>query len=483
MNIIFLYSIISFYIIAIITAAHALLNKQQSQAAFAWIAVILSLPIGGTILYWLFGIRRIDSLANALMEKVATKAFSGVKSLHSVFLIKTPKGFIHHLKLPTALAKLSTPGMIITDRYLIEGNSVRPLYNGEQAYPEMLKAIGNATKRVYLSTYIFSNDSVGKQFLNALNQAASRGCEVKVILDGIGSFFPLTGWKKQFHHTIELAYFLPPRLYPPQISINLRTHRKILVCDNTIGFIGGMNISQHHLVNLDRPDRVQDIHFSYTGPIIGQLEAAFIMDWCFVTGGKVLLPSQEQIKPSGSTYTRLVVDGPGSPDKQINTICALFCSMISSAKKNIRIMTPYFLPVTSLTEALASAVNRGIHVDIIIPIKSNNFIFQWAMLHQLPRIIERNIPIYFQPEPFAHTKLLLIDEEYSLIGSSNLDPRSLNLNFEVVMENFDKNLNEKLTIFFDAIKLRSKKITTNIKDFPLILRLRNAITWLFSPYL
>lgn len=480
MNFILLLSIvIAIYCLAIFTVAHALLHKKDSKAAFAWIAIIFMIPIPGIILYWLFGIARVDSQATYLIEQSATKILGGQKDLHSSFFVKEPQGVIDNSTLPEKIAKLSKPGQKISDLPVVGENNVFPLYNGEEAYPHMLKAIANAKHRVYLSTFILGNDFVGKLFIKTINEAAVRGCEVKILLDGVGSFFPITGWKKRLDPTVNLAYFLSPCLFPPQFSINLRTHKKILVCDSNVAFTGGMNISQHHLVTLKQPNRVQDIHFCCAGPIAKQLEIAFLLDWSFVTGETARIPFNP-IKKQGSTLCRLIIDGPGSPHE---TIHDLFCSMSSSAQRSIRIMNPYFLPTPQLSEALASAVLRGVTVDVIIPLKNNHYLLQWAMAHQSPQLIEKNIHIFLQPPPFAHTKLLLIDNEYTLMGSANLDPRSLNLNFELVVENFNTILTNNLIKFFDKIKSKSSQLTKNTKLPSLPIRLRNAASWLFSPYL
>ena len=140
-------------------------------------------------------------------------------------------------------------------------------FAGRIGYPVMLKAISEAKERVFLSSFIFGYDEVGKSFAAALRAAAERGCDVRLLMDGVGSFHLWPSWRKRLGPDVKLAYFLPPRLIPPQFSINLRTHRKVLICDSETGFTGGMNISQNHLANLKRRSRVQDVHFRCFGPI------------------------------------------------------------------------------------------------------------------------------------------------------------------------------------------------------------------------
>ncbi len=463
--------------VALFSAGHALLRKRDSRAALGWIAILLLMPPVGLPLYWLFGIARIDSQAVRLMEKAARNVIGGLVDLHGKSLSEKPYGFIDHSGLPEAWHYLSAPGSSISGRCMIGGNRLEVLHNGEAAYPVMLEAIRGARERVYLSSFIFGYDEVGKRFAAALREAAERGCDVRLLMDGVGSFHLWPRWETLLGPKVQLAFFLPPRLVPPQFSINLRTHRKVLVCDGVTCFTGGMNISQNHLVELNRPHRVQDVHFHCSGPIAQQLEIAFLMDWAFATGDNRPIPLKH-MQGRGDSLCRILMDGPGTPE---DTILDLVCAQISAAQHSVRIMSPYFLPPHRLHGELVSAVLRGVDVSVIIPGENNHRLVDWAMRHQMPMLADRGVRIYRQPPPFAHTKLLLIDGEYTLLGSANLDPRSLNLNFELVMEVLDADLTAQLTAFYDEVQSRSVSVRKTFPAFP--ARLRNAASWLFSPYL
>ena len=462
---------------AVFTACHALLHKRDSRSAIGWIGAILLMPPVGLPAYWLFGIARVDSRAVRLMERAARKVMGGLVDLHGKSLQEQPQGFISENSLPQEWHYLATPGHSITGRCMTEGNALTVLHNGETAYPNMLAAINAARKRVYLSSFIFGHDDVGFAFAEALRRAAERGCDVRLLLDGVGSFSPLSGWRKKLGPKVELAFFLPPRLIPPQFSINLRTHRKMLVCDQNVAFTGGMNISQHHLVEASGPERVQDVHFRCSGPIAQQLEIAFLMDWTFATGESA--PTRlTRVDKQGHSLCRILMDGPGTPE---DTILDLFCAQISAAKQSVRIMSPYFLPPHRLHGEMVSAVLRGVDVSVILPGENNHRLVDWAMRHQMPMLADRGVRIFHQPPPFAHTKLMLIDGQYTLLGSSNLDPRSLNLNFELVMEVLDTSLAAQLTAFYDEVRSRSAVFPKAVPSLP--CRLRNAASWIFSPYL
>ena len=172
---------------AVYSACHALLHKRDSRAALGWIAIILFMPPVGLPLYWLFGIARIDSQAVRLMEKAAQKVMGGLVDLHGKSLTEKPEGFIDKDEVPHAWHYLVNPGSSITGRCMLEGNDLTVLHNGEAAYPVMLKAISEAKERVFLSSFIFGYDEVGKSFAAALRAAAERGCDVRLLMDGVGS--------------------------------------------------------------------------------------------------------------------------------------------------------------------------------------------------------------------------------------------------------------------------------------------------------
>lgn len=471
--------------LAFVAACHALLRKRDPRAALGWAAVCVLTPLIGPLLYVLFGITRTDSRAVRLMRKAARKVPGS--DLHGGLFNARPKGYVEHEKLPSGVRALAVPGRRLTGRHVVGGNIVTAMHNGENAYPRMLEAINAASSHVFLSTFIFDDDSVGRRFADALCAAAKRGCDVRLLVDGVGamhmalpSLFGESLRQRLVHHGVRVGRFLPPLAFPPQFSINLRTHRKVMVCDGIVGFTGGMNISAHHLAHTGKPDRVRDVHFEFHGPAVAQLQAGFLMDWDFVTGepghSPLCIPVQER---EGAPFCRILMDGPGTVH---DTIHDLFCAMVSEAKRSVRIMSPYFLPTHELAGALSSAVLRGVRVEVILPGYNNQRLVDWAMTHQLPELVLRGVDIRYQPPPFVHTKLMLVDGVYTLLGSANLDPRSLRLNFELVAEVFDPALTGTLTAFFHHTRNGSTPLNPRAR-LSLPIRLRNAAAWIFSPYL
>ena len=452
---------------------HALLTKRDPRSALGWTAAMLFLPILGLLGYLLLGISRAESRAAKLLHKAAQ---AQPDYAH-------PSPSRKHQGTPEQALQLERLGRRLGTQSLCGGNNLRMLLNGDMAYPAMLNAIHQARDHVYLATYIFRGGFVGRRFADALTEAAARGVDVRLLVDGFGgSAYSLRKpWKKLSARGVRVARFLPPRLFPPNFSINLRNHRKVLICD-AIGFTGGMNIADNHLTRGYRGD-VRDVHFRCTGPIVRQLRRSFMLDWGFATGVYDPLPQDSEPceNSDNACLCRVILDGPGS---EADTLNDLFCGAVNCARRSVRIMTPYFLPSHDLMSSLRSAAMRGVDVRIVLPGYNNLPFVHWASFRLLPTLLEAGVRIWHQPPPFAHTKLLAVDGYYSQIGSANLDARSLRLNFELNMEVFDPRFHDLLVRHMREAAGRGREMTlARLTARSLPLRLRDAACWLFSPYL
>lgn len=469
------------YAVSFWAACHALLHKREPQAALGWVAFIILVPFIGVLAYLLVGVSRVDSHAARLVSSAAL-AQSQIDVVMEHINLPQASPLLDGEPLPPEHV-LERVGRTLTGNALIPGNQVDLLRNGEEAYPAMLDAIRAATSHIYLSTYIFKGGRIGDEFGTALGDAAQRGVDVRLIVDGLGG--SLYSWDKPWSRLAErgvkVAQFLPTRFFPPKISINLRTHRKVLVCDGLVGFTGGMNISDDHMVaDVSRKFRVQDIHFHCLGLIVIRLQEAFLMDWAFVTG-RESLPPPVSPRQQGDSRCRLVFDALGKGRDDIHD---LLCGVIGGARRTVRIMTPYFLPPKELKSALISASLRGVEVSLILPAVNNISYVHRASLHMQPGLVRKGVKVYFQPAPFAHSKLLLVDDAYSLVGSANLDPRSLFLNFELNIEVFDSGFNATMTQYFEEVRHRSAEAGQSFYSRRMLPdRLMDAAFWLFSPYL
>jgi cardiolipin synthase A/B len=466
-------------LLSVTTAGHALFNKHNPSSALGWVAVCLVFPFFGPLFYFFFGINRVQTRARKLEGKHQAFQIDLREYSHAVGLAAINPSALGLANAHLQIARISEK---VTGLPLVGGNRIDPLHNGEIAYPAMLEAIASARKRLFLTTYILDTTTTGKQFIDALADAVNRGVDVRVIIDGIGELYSLSrAGAKLMKRGVQVARFLPPKLIPPSVHINLRNHRKILIIDGQMAFTGGMNIGDRHLAdNIGNPSRVIDIHFRLLGPIVMQLERTFIEDWAFCTGEQIIPLPCLPVK-QGSAVCRAILDGP---NEDINKLATILIGAISSARERILIMTPYFLPSAEMESVLKIAALRGVDVRIVLPGKNNLPFIQWAANHMLSYLLIRGVKIFFHPPPFVHSKLLVIDDVYAQIGSANMDPRSLRLNFELVVEIFDTHLVQALADHIAEKITNASKADTDAfanRSFP--AKIRDALAWLFSPYL
>ena len=461
-------------VVATYSAGHALIYKKDSRAAFGWIAVCVFLPLFGPLLYFIFGINRVHKRARALADLLLDEASTKQSDDVNIELLK---------QIPNSLENIQKVSKRITELPLIGGNQIDVFYSGEQTYEEMLKAINTAKEYIYLCVYIFKRDEVGKQFIRALIGAKNRGVNVYVLIDGVGELY---SWRKVrrklVSHGIQVHLFLPPKLIPFNFSINLRNHRKLLVIDDEIGFVGGMNISAEYYQNNQAGEKpLKDIHFKITGNLTQQLRHVFELDWHFV-GEKISATEKTKFRNSVTpAICRTIIDGPG---ENLDHLSIILLSAINSANHTIILMTPYFLPNRELISAMHTAVLRGVCVTIILPGQNNLSYVHWASRHMLWELLEKGVDIYYQPAPFSHSKLFVIDNQYSLIGSANIDPRSLRLNYEIGVEVYETDFATKLNSYAQNILKTCRQLTLEEVDSrSLAIKIRDGIAWLFTPYL
>lgn len=447
---------------ACIAAGHALLTRPDPRSAFSWILVCWVLPLGGPLLYAFFGINRVRTRARKLR--------SGLPSTREVCAAEAGDDLI---------AQLTRIGDAVTQWSRVAGNTVAPLENGENAFPPMLAAIAAARESVWLATYIFETDPVGRQFVDALAAAVARGVAVRVLVDGVGEWYSWPHVVPVLRRAgVPVARFLAPRLVPPRLAINLRNHRKLLLVDGRIGFLGGMNIGGREVGKASQR-RMADLHFEVHGPIVAQLARAFAVDWQFAAAEE--LRPCEPPAPAGSATCRVITDGP---DEDNDKLLYVILGAISAARREILVMTPYFIPQPELTAALQAAALRGVEVCLVVPERSNLRYVDWASRRWLPPLLERGVRIFLQPAPFSHTKLLVVDGAYAQIGSANMDLRSLRLNFEIAVEVYGSEPCQPLAAYVAAARAGSAPYTLErARGLSVLARARNSLFWLLSPYL
>ncbi|MCI0506287.1 MAG: cardiolipin synthase [Gammaproteobacteria bacterium] len=468
--------LITHFVLALGCTGHILLNKRDPRAALGWIMVCVFITLIGPLFYWIFGVNRVQRRARRLFDKSPSKFFAaqGIEIFvaSGELEISGRQSIQEFLNVSSRICRLPVH----------EGNKVEILFNGDQAYPAMLNAIENARECVYLMTYIFDTDDQGNRFIEALVRCKERGVEVKVLVDGVGE---LGRWRRASTQLasrgINVERFLPLTLKPPAFYWNLRNHRKLLVTDHNTAFTGGINISARHMMNSDTdPSRVEDLHFKLLGPIVADLEAVFLDDWEFVTGQHLEVRGVEQ-SHNGDALCRVIVD---EPSENIDRLAITLAGAVSAARQRILVMTPYFLPSRELLSALQTAALRNLDVTILLPAQNDNVLVHWATRNLLWQLLQFDVKVYYQPPPFVHSKLFIIDDQVVFFGSANIDPRSLRLNFELNIEAYDAGLVEQLMQYVDRKIARSRLFTMqDVESRSLPVRYRDGLAWLCSPYL
>ncbi len=472
-------------LIMIVAAFHALIYKRDHRAALGWIGVIIVFPIAGPLLYFLFGINRLRTKA---------RVFTGhhLPVLHFSYdpIENPPEQPVDPLVDQASLPPLANVGGRAAGTPLVADNYVKVLKNGDEFFPRLAEVIDNARDYVLLSTYLFSPKGAVAEVVAAMQRAARRGVKLRVLIDGVGVCYSLGAVVRPLREAgAEVTLFRPISLLPLSFDINLRNHRKIAVIDGHIGFFGGINIDPRHMVTAaENRTPTEDLQFEASGSVVAKLQELFEKDWQLMNrkGLDLGLGQNEDnatvaARHKGPTVCRVIGDGPAN---NRNPLAKTLHGVFSAAQKNITIMTPYFLPGHSMVAALQAATLRGVRVQILLPERSNLRFVDWATRNMLWELLMWNVEVYYKPAPFAHTKLTLVDDEYVMGGSANLDARSLRLNFELGVEMFDRDLATQVQQHVQDAIAHSRRVTLiELDQRPIPQRVRDSFFWLFSGYL
>ena len=456
-------------VLAIGVTLHALRTKRETGAAIGWIGLAWLAPLFGTFLYATLGINRVRRLAKRLSSQ---RPWSSGRDKAAA----TPKLEGHLAPLVAAVGRL-------TERPLLKGNAIRCLHDGDNAYPVMLEAIASAQRSLVLCSYIFRDDRVGSRFIEAIAAAQARGVAVRVLVDGIGSGYFRCGVARRLSaQGVPVSRFMHSALPWRMPFLNLRTHKKILVVDGTVGFAGGLNIAAQNVLRARPRDPVSDTHFQVSGPVVEQLTEAFAKDWSFTTGEELdesVFYASAAETAVGAAFCRVVTSGP---DSDVEKIEFAIMQGVALARRSVRIMTPYFLPDERLLTVLAMAAMRGVEVDLVLPRQSNHRLVDWARTPNNAPLRAAGVRIWFSDPPFNHSKLMVVDEAWSLIGSANQDVRSLRLNFELDIEVYNSGLAGELDRFIRA-HCHTLWEPERGRRRGFVVRLRDSAARLLLPYL
>jgi cardiolipin synthase len=399
--------------LALVLLAHLLRQQRSPSSTIAWLLVILLLPYIGVPLYLMFGGRKMRRMARR--KKQVYHAGAGSSDGHSGG--RAAERILESFGVPPETS----------------GNRLRLIASGEEAYRELCEAIDGAQRSIDITTYILGTDDVALALVERLAQRAAAGVDVRLLLDSVGS------WRLRRRHLAPLreagarvAFFMPVIHIPFRGRANLRNHRKIVVVDERLAMIGGMNLSSEYMGPTPDPKRWRDLSLVMTGPAVSDLSDLFRSDWEFATGedlGPASL-ARPATGPGNDCSAQVVASGPDvAGDPLYETLLAV----LFTASKRIWVVTPYFVPDEMLARALELAARRGVDVCLIVPEHSNHPGADLARVGFLRQIHNAGGRILLYRPVMLHAKAVLVDRDLAVIASANMDMRSLFLNYEVAL--------------------------------------------------
>ncbi|MDR2649562.1 MAG: cardiolipin synthase [Clostridiales bacterium] len=461
-------------------------ERRNPVVTWAWLMVITLIPYIGFFIYLLIG---LDSRKYRVFAAKAKKD----ENIYDEFLKADGNRFLQEQADVIGRKNiLNIPGseylndMIFLNFFSGSGaytdnNNVKLFYDGVSKIDEMLKDFRQAKRFIHLEYYIVRNDETGKRLIAALAEKAAQGVDVRFLADGMGCMFtPHRLFKPLIKAGGRVSYFLPPHF----VRINFRNHRKICVIDGAIGYIGGLNIGNEYLGLVKRFGYWRDTHLKLKGDSIKQLELRFLMDWNFCSPDYIKFSDGffPKVKSSsGGVGLQIVSSGP---DTAQHNILNAYIKMISEANSTVYIQSPYFIPDSSIFDALRIAALSGIDVRIMIPSKPDHPFVYWASLSYLGELVELGAKCYRYEKGFVHSKIIMIDSLVSSVGTANMDIRSFKLNFECNAFIYDQAVTKRLEEQFIHDIADSARIEYEwyIKRGN-ITKIRESVSRLLSPLL
>lgn len=444
-----------FVLSIILIAILIILENRNPHGTIAWLLVLLVFPVFGFILYILTGrnMRKKRKVKKHLLDSDTLELESVIEN--RLMLLKKTQPKLHqniksHRKLINLIRNNSSEPLTINNRCQV-------LTNGDETFAAILDAISKARKHIHLEYYIVRPDNIGYRIQQALIKKAKQGVEIRFLYDAVGGRKLGANYLRPLQEAgVQLAAFLPVKFPFLRSRINYRNHRKIIVIDGTIGFIGGLNIGDEYL-GCGKLGFWRDTHIKLDGESAYSLQHIFLHDWHFATRERIQTRKYfTRIPPRGIQPVQITASGPDS--EWANILQSHFTAIVS-ARDKIYIASPYFVPDESILMALKTAALSGVDTRLILPNKPDHRIVFWASMSYVKEIIAAGVKVYLYQKGFMHAKILLIDGVVASVGTTNMDLRSFNLNFEINALIYDKKIAGSLEEGFYRDFADSKLIT------------------------
>jgi cardiolipin synthase len=421
--------------LALVAVATVLRRRTEPTAMVAWIFAIVTLPGLGVLAYWLVGSNRLPRKMGRRRRRVA-HLVGQLK--HWVEHQSQPAADAGPADLPADLAGIAQLGRRLADMPAIGGNEVALLEEANATYASLDESLRAARQHIHMEYYIWQPDETGHHFRDVLIERARAGVECRLLLDAVGC----RRVGKSFLRPLleaggRVAFFMPLRPFPlrKRWTVHLRNHRKIVVIDGQVAFMGSQNIGDEYRGRLRRLSPWHDTHMRLSGPAALFLQQTFAEDWYLAVRER--LDREDYFRapqrPGGSVVQILAT----GPDQRVSPLAQIMFAAVSSARSSIRIATPYFVPDLAVRLALVHAFYRGVRVQLVLPTRSDSRLALWAARSFYPELVEAGVDIYEYDAGVIHSKLVTVDDRWCLLGSANMDARSFRLNFEVTALIYD----------------------------------------------
>ncbi len=474
--------------LAIYAAISMILRKRDPIKTLSWVTVLILLPYIGVVFYLFFGRNRRKS---KIFSRKGVGDYRLRKSLsaNQAALLKRNPELLGEELLP--FKKIIFQNLRNSSTLIEHNSNIEFYFSGKDALDAMYSQIEKAQQHIHLQSYIFTDDFTGRKFRDLLIKKAQNGIEVRVIYDGVGSLSLSKEFIKPMQAAgIEVLAFSPIKIFSIKFLLNYRNHRKILIIDGQIGFIGGVNIADRYYYGTSF-GIWRDTHIKIKGEAVFSLQASFLLDRYFILNRKIKKwkkyypifdiinnTTNEQLQPF---YSQTITSGP---DSSWASIMQCYFTAITGAKDHIYIVTPYFTPNETILDALKIAALGNVEVRLMIPDKSDTKLVHWCTMSYITELLEAGVKIYLFKKGFNHSKVISIDGEMSIVGSANMDMRSFEHNFEIMSIIYNKHCAN--TIEKQFIKDCNNCTLVNInkwKNRPLNNKIKESLSRLCSPLL
>jgi cardiolipin synthase len=421
-----LFILLLYSVLAISLVIGLLLYGARPSKTLAWLLAIFTIPVGGILLYLLFG-RNRRKRKLFVLKKEYTKKFEKIEPSPNRYAQSEKK--IHQLI-------YNTTGFPVAP-----SSHMQVLRDGKETFKSIFDALERANHQIHIQYYIFEDGVLAQKLLNLFERKIKQNVEVRLLYDGIGSYSLSRKYLKNLKDVgVEVEQFLPFRFGRFLSSLNYRNHRKIIVVDNAIGFTGGINISDKYVKGDPNLGKWHDTHIRLEGEAATLLNRIFFIDWYLATEKSV---EEQQISLSNNrntpTYDDVLVQiVPSGPDDDFAVMEQVYFSIINQAKQYVYITNPYIIPNQAILQSLKTAALSGVDVRLLLSASTDIKVVDWCVQSYFEQYLEAGVKVYRYPDGFLHSKTLVSDNRIASIGTANLDDRSLHQNYEVNVIVYDR---------------------------------------------